>query len=93
MASTLKALHQLDLILTRHTLLNKTHSYQCVDCDTDHSCVCCRIRMQQKKFHHARQKEKACIDTSKMPKTELKEKFAVTFEKKLGIFQSRVLAT
>ena len=44
--------HQLDLILVRHaTIKNVLHtcSYHSADCDTDHSLVCCKIRLQPKK--------------------------------------------
>lgn len=69
------------------------HSYQSADCDTDYSLVCFRARMKLNKFHRARQQGKAHICMRKMPKAELAEKIAVTFERELGILQSRVSAT
>ncbi|KAM9365333.1 craniofacial development protein 2-like [Pholidichthys leucotaenia] len=40
--------HQLDLILVRHAAIKNvlhTRSYHSADCDTDHSLVCCKIRL------------------------------------------------
>nr|XP_027212554.1 uncharacterized protein LOC113805698 [Penaeus vannamei] len=63
-----KKWHQIDLILTRHkqlcSILN-TRSYHSADCDTDDSLVCCKIRIQTKKLHRAKQPCKPHIDTSK----------------------------
>ena len=56
--------HQLDLILVRRAAIKNvlhTCSYHSVDCDTDHSSVCCKIRMQPKKFH--------CTKTKGIPRT------------------------
>ena len=33
-----------------------TRSYHSADCDTDHSLVCCKIRMQPKKLNHTKTK-------------------------------------
>ena len=44
--------HQLDLMLIRRAAIKNvlhTRSYQSADCDTDHSLVCCKNRMQKKK--------------------------------------------
>ena len=48
--------HQLDMILFMRSALKNvlhTHSYhtQSTDCDTDHSLVCCSIKLHPKKFH------------------------------------------
>ena len=43
--------HQLDLILVRRAAIKNvlhTRSYHSVDCDTDHTLVCCKIRCNQK---------------------------------------------
>lgn len=88
--------HQLDLILTRRTSLKNvilTRSYQSADCDTDHSLVCCKFRIQPKKFHRTRQQGKARIDISRMAQPELVEQFATAFEKELGDVQPEESAT
>lgn len=49
--------HQLDLIITRRQTLNsvlRTRTYHSADCDTDHSLVCTKIRLQLKKMHHSK---------------------------------------
>ena len=49
-----KHCHQLDLILFRRAALKnvlRTRSYHNADCNTDHSLVCCKIRLQPKRFH------------------------------------------
>ena len=51
--------HQLDLVITRRDALNnvlKTRSYHSADCDTDHSLICARVRMQPKRLFHSKQK-------------------------------------
>ena len=58
-----------------------TRSYHSADCDTDHSLVCCKIRMQPKKFHRTKTKGNSHIDVSKMSQADLMEQFAQTFEK------------
>ena len=58
--------HQLDLIITRHQSLNSvfiTHSYHSADCDTDHTLVHSKIRLQPKKIHHSRKETLPCINT------------------------------
>ena len=54
-----KRWHQLDLILVRCAVIKNglhTRSYHSADCYTDHSLVCCKIRMQPKKFHRTKAK-------------------------------------
>ena len=66
--------HQLDLILIRRADIKNvlyTRSYHSADCDTDHSLVCCKIRMQPKKFHHTKTKGIPRIDVSKMSQPDL----------------------
>ena len=79
--------HQLDLILVRRTAIKNvlhTRSYQSADCDTDHSLVCCKIRMQPKKFHRTKTKGIPHIDVSKMSQPDLREQFAQTFKEECG---------
>ena len=88
--------HQLDLILVRHaTIKNVLHtcSYHSADCDTDHSLVCCKIRLQPKKFHHAKKPGNPCIDISKMTQPDLMEQFAEAFEEEYDASQSGDTAT
>ena len=88
--------HQLDLILVRRAAIKNvlhTRSYHSADCDTDHSLVCCKIRMQPKKFHHTKTKGIPRIDVSKMSQPDLTEQFAQTFEKEFGSLQPGDSAT
>ena len=88
--------HQLDLILVRRAA-NKnvlhTRSYHSADCDTDHSLVCCKIRMQpkkkkkKKKLHRTKTKEIPRIDVNKISQPDLMEQFAQTFEKEFRSLQ------
>ena len=51
--------HQLDLVITKHDALNNvlnTCSYHSADCDTDHSLICPRVRMQPNTLFHSKQK-------------------------------------
>ena len=93
---TLKALASTDLILVRRAAIKNVlyaRSYDSADCDTDHSLVCCKIRMQPKKYHHTKTKGIPRIDVSKMSQPDLTEQFAQTFEKELGSLQPGDFAT
>ena len=49
--------HQLDLILFRRAALKNvlnTRSYDSAACNTDHSLVCCPIRLQPKRVHRTK---------------------------------------
>ena len=49
--------HQLDLVITRRDVLNNvlnSRSYHSADCDTDHSLICARVRMQRKRLFHSK---------------------------------------
>ena len=89
--------HQLDIILVRCAAIKNvlhTRSYHSADCDrTDHSLVCCKIRMQPKKFHHTKAKGIPRIDVSKMSQPDVTEQLAQTFEKELGSSQPGDSAT
>ncbi|KAL7891112.1 hypothetical protein AOLI_G00005880 [Acnodon oligacanthus] len=57
--------HQLDMVIIRHTILKHVlliRSYHRVDCNSDHSLVCCKIRLQPKKLHHSKQEGKPRTD-------------------------------
>ena len=55
--------------------------------------VCCKIRMQPKKFHHTKTKGIPLVDVSKMSQPDLTEQFAQTFEKEFGSLQPGDSAT
>ncbi|XP_047485900.1 uncharacterized protein LOC125036983 [Penaeus chinensis] len=77
--------HQLDLILVRRAALKNvlhTRSYHSADCDTDHSLVCCKIRLTPKRFHCSKQQGNLRIDVNKMSQPDLVQQFAETFESK-----------
>ena len=75
--------HQLDLILVRRAAIKNvllTRSYHSADCDTDHSLVCCKIRLTPKRFHRAKKQGSPRIDVSKMSRPYFAQKFAEAFE-------------
>ena len=75
--------HQLDLILVRRAAIKNvllTRSYHSADCDTDHSLVCCKIRLTPKRLHRAKKQGNPRIDVSKMSRPDLAKKFAEAFE-------------
>jgi len=78
--------HQLDLIITRRCHLRNvliTRSYQSADCDTDHSLVCCKIRLQPKMMHHSKPPGKLRIDASKTQHPERAEAFIKCLDRAL----------
>ena len=88
--------HQLGLILVRRAAIKNvlhTRSNRSADCDTDHSLVCCKIRMQPKKFHLTKTKGIPRIDVSKMFQPDLTEQSTQTFEKEYGSLQPGDSAT
>ena len=63
-----KSWHQLDLIITRRNNIKSfmvTRTYHSADCDTDHSLVLCKIKLQPKKLHWAKPGGKVKIDVTK----------------------------
>ena len=80
--------HQLDLILVRRTAIKNvlhTRSYHSADCDTDHSLVCCKVRLHPTRFHRGKKQGNPRIDVTKMSQPDLKGQFAERFENELGI--------
>ena len=74
--------HQLDLILMRWTHLKNflvTRTYHSADCDTDHSLVCCKVKLQQNKFHHTKQEGKLRINISKTQHSDRLAEFKTQF--------------
>ena len=91
-----KSWHQLDLILTRRSSLKNillTRSYHSADCDSDHSLVCCKIRLQPKKFYKVKKQGNSRIDISKMPQPDLINTFTEAFEKEYGTSNNDITAT
>ncbi|PFX21557.1 hypothetical protein AWC38_SpisGene13952 [Stylophora pistillata] len=79
--------HQLDLILVRRTTIKNvlhTRSYHSADCDTDHSLVCCKVRLHPERFHRGKKQGNPSIDVSKISQPDLVEQFAERFENQLG---------
>ena len=55
-----------------------TRTYHSTDCDTDHSLMCCRVKLQPK-FLHTKQKGKTRIDVSKTKHPDHLAKFKTVF--------------
>ena len=88
--------HQLDLIILRRASLKNvlhTRSYHSADCNTDHSLVCCRIRLQPKRFHRTKKQGNPRIDVSHMSQPNLMSQFAEAFEREFGAPQPNDSAT
>ena len=88
--------HQLDLIILRRASLKNvlhTRSYHSAVCNTDHSLVCCRIRLQPKRFHRTKKQGKPRIDVSHMSQPNLMSQFAEAFEREFGAPQPNDSAT
>ena len=75
--------HQLDLILVRRTAIKTvlhTRSFHSADCDTDHSLVCCKIRLTPKRFHCSKKQGNPRIDVSSMSQPDLVQQFSEAFK-------------
>ena len=78
--------HQLDLAITRRPSLNcvlVTRGYHSADCDTDHSLVASKVRLQPKRIHGSKQKGRPRINTAKTAPPDMCEKFADSIEEAL----------
>ena len=78
--------HQLDLVITRRSSLNSvlnTRSYHSADCDTDHSLVGSKVRLQPKRIHYSKQKGRSRINTAGTSTPELCKRFANSIEEAL----------
>ena len=70
--------HQLDLIIVRRSSLNNTlvtRTYHSADCDTDHSLVCSKLRLEPKKIYKSKSKKRLRINASNTSIPELCEHF------------------
>lgn len=78
--------HQLDFVITRRSLLNHvliTRTYHSADCDTDHSPVYSKVRLQPKRIHRSKQQGRPRIGTARVSLPGPRERFAETMEKAL----------
>ena len=78
--------HQLDLVITRRPSLNcvlSTRSFHSADCDTDHSLVGSKVRLQPKRIHHSKHKGLPRINASRTSFPGLGELFANSIEEAL----------
>lgn len=78
--------HQLDLIITRRSTLNSvllTRSYHSADCDTDHTLVCSKVRLQPRRLHRSKPKGRPRINTAQMSLPHKVEEYVSTLEQAL----------
>lgn len=74
-------------MITRRPLLNSvlsTRSYHSADCDTDHSMVASKVRLQPKRIHHSKYKGRPRINTAVTSVPELRERFADAIQEALS---------
>ena len=70
--------HQLDLIITRRHSLNSvliTRTYHSADCDTNHSMVASKVRLQPKQIHRSKTKGRPRLNTTNTSNSELCNRF------------------
>ena len=70
--------HQLDLIITRRQSLNNvllTGTYHSANCDTDHSMVASKVRLQPKQIHRSKTKGRPRLNTTNTSNSELCNRF------------------
>lgn len=75
--------HQLDMVIIKRSSLKYvlcTRTYHSADCDTDHSLVCCKIRLLPKRIHRSKKVGKPRMDTSTMQCPGKVEEFAKSLE-------------
>ena len=56
---------------TKRSTHTHTHSYYSADCNTDNSLVCCKIRLQPKRFYRTKKQGNPRIEVSKMSQPNL----------------------
>ena len=69
---------------TSWILVLSTRSYHSADCDTDHSMVTSKVRLQPKQIHRSKQKGRPRINTAKTSVSELHERFADAIQEALS---------
>ncbi|XP_019625432.1 PREDICTED: uncharacterized protein LOC109470795 [Branchiostoma belcheri] len=78
--------HQLDLIITRRLSLNSVlspRSYHSADCDTDHSLVGSKVRLQPRRIYRSKQKGRPRINTARTVLPDLCKRFDDSVEEAL----------
>ena len=97
LADSLYSAHSLlDMIILRSAALTNvlhTRSYHSADGNTAHSLMCCRIRLQPKRFHRTKKQGNPRIDVSKMSQPILMSQVAEAFEREFGAPQPKDSAT
>lgn len=86
--------HQLDLILIQRSAIDcvmhvRVPTIALIVTCTDNPLMCCKIRMQQKKFYSSKKQGISYIDVSKMLPPNLTQTLTETHEKKLSVIQPR----
>lgn len=71
------------MVITKRPMLNCvlfTHSYHSADCDTDHSLVVSKVRLQCKQIHRSKQKGRPCFNTARTSFPTMCESFTSAVE-------------
>ena len=79
--------HQLDLVITRKTDLStilQTRSYHSADCDSDHSLLASKVRLNPRKIHNAKTKGLPCINTCGTSDPTKTQRFADNFKERIA---------
>ncbi|XP_038062349.1 uncharacterized protein LOC119732818 [Patiria miniata] len=82
-----KRWHQLDLIITRRETLNFVHftrTFHSADCDTDHSLVLSKVKLQPRQIHHAKQKARPRINASRSINPTVTQLFLTSLDQALS---------
>lgn len=78
--------HQLDIVLTKRgniNSVNMTRSFPSADCDTDHTLVICKAKIEWKKLHSAKPPKKPKLCTVNMRDPLKRENFREKLEDRL----------
>ena len=78
-------------MLVRRSNLNSikvVRSYRSADCDTDHSLVCCKVKLAPKKMFFSKTKGKPRLNTASMQDPVLVSQFTDLFEEKYSVIES-----
>ena len=81
-----KCWHLMDYILTRRehlSYITQTRAYQSADCDTDHSLICCNMKLHPTKLHRTKNPGKPKIDTSRISDPEAAKIFKSSIREEL----------
>ena len=81
--------HQRDYVLTRRTFLScikLNAAFTVHGCDTNHSLVYSKVKLQSKKTHHIKTVSKPCMNVRKTPHAQKLERFVTMLERSLPDF-------